>query len=244
MKGSDYVKRIISIIFCLSLIFGLSACSYNPPEGYTEKHHTYEEILKFAQSIDPNAIVSKDYTDTLDEYDWEYREWNANINGINCHVASNSDWVWNNGFLAGEFAKIYYRIDTDYDYLLLQKIVSEKQPDWAMEYNDIGSRYNCNDVLSVKIATIEKNALSDNELELIWQDALDIANEYNSYPIRKKPYFSLPAPGKGYDQYLEEYYIETEDTMIIDDLSDQGKTDFFQEYYDAWALLESDLRVE
>ena len=113
MKGSDYVKRIISIIFCLSLILGLSACSYNPPEGYTEKHHTYEEILKFAQSIDPNAIVSKDYTDTLDEYDWEYREWNANINGINCHVASNSDWVWNNGFLAGEFAKIYYRIDTD-----------------------------------------------------------------------------------------------------------------------------------
>ena len=29
----------------------LSACSYNPPEGWTKKHHTYEEVLEFAKTI-------------------------------------------------------------------------------------------------------------------------------------------------------------------------------------------------
>lgn len=238
------MKRLLFIILYLSFVLCLSACSYNPPEGYTEQHHTYEEVLAFAKTIDPNATVAEDYTDTVDEYDWEFREWDAVINDVDCHVASNSDWVWNDGFLAGEFVKVYYRIDTDYDYFILQQIVAEKQPDWSMKYDDISQRYNCNDVLSVEVPTTEKKTLSDEELELVWQNILEIAAEYNSYSVRKEPYFSLFAPGKYYDQSKEEYFVKADSNIIIHDLSDKGKVDFFQEYRDAWALLDSGLKIK
>ncbi len=239
------MKKIPSIILCLAFIFCLSACSYNPPKGYTEEHHTYEDILKFAQSIDPNATVSKEYTDTtIEDWNRNFREYPATINGIECHVSSVGDMVWNDGFLAGEFARQYYVIDTDYDYLVLQKIVSEKQPQWSMKYDNLGGKYNWNNVLSVEIATTEKNTLSDKELELVWQAVLEIAAEYNTYTVRKEPYFSLSAPGKYYDSSRKEYFVKTDANVIIHDLSDQGKADFFQEYHEAWALLDSDLQIE
>lgn len=43
------------------MIVCLSGCVYNPPEGYTENHHTYEAISAFASAIDPQAIVSEEY---------------------------------------------------------------------------------------------------------------------------------------------------------------------------------------
>ena len=124
------MKKVISLFLCVILILCLSACTYNPPDGYAEEHHTYEEILEFAKTIDPNATVSTEYVDTTIE-DWKrnFREYPATINGIECHVASVGKMVWNEGFLAGEFARQYYIIDTDYDYLILQKILSEKQPE-------------------------------------------------------------------------------------------------------------------
>jgi len=82
--------------------------------------------LAFAKSIDPNATVAEEYTDTLDEYEREYREWEAIINGVECHVSSVSDLVWNDGMAAGEFTKAYYRIDTDYDYTVMKNIVSDQ----------------------------------------------------------------------------------------------------------------------
>ena len=234
----------MSLLLCIAFAFCLSGCSYNPPEGWTETHHTYQEVLAFAKAIDPNATVAEGYTDTTDEYDWEFREWDAIINGVACHVASNSDWVFNEGLFAGEFVRVYYRIDTDYDYFVLQKIVAEKQPDWNMTYDSISQRYNCNDVLSVEIPSTENKALSDEKLELVWQDILEIAAEYNSCSVRKKPYFSLSAPGKHYDQLKKEYFVKAEDRILIHDLSDQGKVEFFQDYHDAWALLESDLQIK
>jgi len=131
------MKKTLSVLLCIIFILCLSGCTYDPPDGWTKIHHTYAEVLSFARTIDPNATVSEEYNDTVDEYDWEFREWDAIINGVECHMASVSDWVWNSGFLAGEFVKTYYRIDTDYDYLLLQEIVSGKQPNWDMKYDDI-----------------------------------------------------------------------------------------------------------
>ena len=104
------MKKILAIFLILILLLYMTACIYHPPEGWTKKHHTYEEVLAFAKSIDPNATVAEEYTDTLDEYEWEYREWDAIINGIECHVSSVSDWVSNDGVGAGEFIKVYYRL--------------------------------------------------------------------------------------------------------------------------------------
>ena len=87
------MKKIFSIILCLSFIICLSACSYNPPDGYTEEHHTYEEILAFAKTIDPNAIVSTEYVDTtIEDWNRKFREYPATINGIECHVSTLVRW--------------------------------------------------------------------------------------------------------------------------------------------------------
>ena len=71
------MKRFIKpIIFCLLTMIILSfftSCAYNPPVGYTEKHHNRDEILAFAHSIDPNATVSESYTDT------QIDDWNRNL---------------------------------------------------------------------------------------------------------------------------------------------------------------------
>lgn len=238
------MKKVLSLFLCVILILCLSACTYNPPDGYTEEHHTYEEILKFAKGIDPNATVSKEYTDTtIDAWNRKFREYPAIINGIECHVASVGKMVWNEGFLAGEFARQYYIIDTDYDYLILQKILSEKQPEWRMEYKGLAAKYQWNNVLSVEVAVTKNTALTDEELELVWQDVLAIAAEYNTYTVRKEPYFSLSAPDKYYDSAKKEYFVKTDAHVLIHDLSEQGKVDFFQEYHDAWALLNSGLPI-
>ena len=58
------LKSLVLFILAI-LIFTMStSCGYNPPDGYTKKHHTYEEILDFAKSLDPNATVSEEYIDT------------------------------------------------------------------------------------------------------------------------------------------------------------------------------------
>ena len=92
------VKKILICILCMILLSAiLCGCTYYPPEGFTEEHHTYEEILAYAKTLDSNAVVLEEYTDSVDEYDWEYREWPAVINGVECHVASKTDWGFNRG---------------------------------------------------------------------------------------------------------------------------------------------------
>lgn len=240
------MKNKLSFLLCfIMFIVSLSGCTYDPPEGYTPEHHTYDEIITFAQTIDPDAVVSEDYKDTqVKDWNRKFREWPTLIGGMECHVSSVGDMVWNSGFCAGEFAKQYYILDTDYDYLLLQKIVSEKQPHWHMKYDDISSRYNWNNLLGVQISTDGTEQLTDDELEVVWQYALEIYTEYNEYPVRKEAFFCLTAPSKFYNQSDNEYYVQTDSYVSIDDFSEQGKSDFFQKYHDAWALLESDMRIE
>lgn len=198
-KNGDFMKRILFILTAFLLAIGLSACTYNPPQGYTEEHHTYEEILKFAKSIDSDASVSKEYTDTtIEAWSRNFREYPAVINGIECNVSSVGDIVWNEGFCAGEFAKQYYVIDTDYDYLVLKQIVSEKQPSWSMKYDDINNRYNRNNEISVSVTTNYQEQLIDEELNIVWQQAKEIYLDYNNQPIRKNAVFSISA--------LAEYY--------------------------------------
>ncbi|MBE6639195.1 MAG: hypothetical protein E7616_07045 [Ruminococcaceae bacterium] len=242
-KHKRKTGKIVFLVFLalpvLLILFFTASCRYNPPEGYTKEHHTYGEILAFAKSLDPDAVVSENYTDTqIDAWNRRFREWDAVINGIECHVSSVGDMVWDS---TGEFAKQYYVIDTDYDYLLLQKIVSEKQPDWEMKYTDIASRYNWNNFVIVQTSYTEKRKLSSDELETAWSQAFAVYQEYNAYPVRKKAKFSVAAPA--------EYGIEenchikiTSDYM--EDFSDQGKAKFFENYEKAWDLIDSGLPIK
>lgn len=238
------MKKALSIFLCLTFVLCLSACTYNPPEGWTKKHHTYEEILAFAKSIDPNAIVEEEYTDTVDENDWQFREWDAVINGVNCHVASVSDWVWNEGFAAGEFIKVYYRIDTDYDYTIMQNILSEKYPDWKCR-EGMHSKYHSNtDTIFAELTLTEYIMLSDDEIEQVWQTACEIKEEYEKVAIGRKAGFEVPSPGKYWNQHGEqEYFVKKDSHAYITDFSEEGKNKFIQEYKEDWALLESGLPI-
>ena len=208
-----FIKPIIFCLLTMIILSFLTSCAYNPPVGYTEKHHNRDEILAFARSIDPNATVSEAYTDTqIDAWNRNFREWDAVINSIECHVSSVGDMVWDS---SGEFAKQYYVIDTDYDYLLLQKIISEKHPDWEMSYEGINSRYNWNGLISVQHLPLTKNKLSPDELEEIWSNAYEIYTEYNSYPVRKAAWFCVST---------------LNGEVIFYDFSDAGKNKFFEDY--------------
>jgi len=240
-----FFKTIILFLLVTTLLVLSTSCTYNPPKGYTEEHHTYEEILAFAKSLDPNATVSETYNDTTIEDGWgrDFREWDAVINGVECHISSVGDIVWNSGFLAGEFARQYYVIDTDYDYLVLRKIVSEKQPEWEMKYTDIGSIYNWNNLLSVKTPYAENQELSVEKLEIAWEKAFEIHQEYISHPVRKEAWFPVSIPivvsnPKGENEYI------TYTILVMKDFSTEGKTEFFEEYREAWDLMDSNLPIK
>ena len=208
-------KAMVAVSLAVMILLSSTSCTgiYNPPEGYTEKHHTYEEILDFAKSLDENAIVSETYTDTqIKAWNRKFREWDAVINGIECHVSSVGDNVWDS---TGEFPKQYYVIDTDYDYVLLNKIISENHPNWEMSYTDINNRYNWNGLVSIQYVPSSEHKLSSDELESIWENAYEIYTEYNSYPVRKAAWFCISTP-KG--------------EAIFYDFSPEGKDKFFEEY--------------
>jgi hypothetical protein len=240
------MKRFSRILLLMVILAALtlSGCTYDPPEGYTEKHHTYEEVLAYAKTLDPNATVSEEYTDTtIDDWDRSFREWPAVINGIECHVSSVGDMIFNGGFAAGEFARQYFYIDTDYDYLLLEEIVKEKQPDWSMKSDDISSRYNWNHILVVQTSYSNERQLTDEELETAWQEALEIHEEYSKYPVRKQDRFDVPAPNKFYSYATEEWSIQMS-SLSMRDFNEKSKDEFLKKYHERWALTDSDLSAK
>ena len=238
------MKRALSIFLCIAVVLCLSACTYNPPEGWTKKHHTYEEVLAFAKSIDPNAIVEEEYTDTVDENDWQFREWDAVIKGVECHVASVSDWVWNEGVAAGEFIKVYYRIDTDYDYTVMYNILSEKYPDWKC-LEGMHSKYHSNtDTIFAELTLSEYRMLNDDELEQVWQTASEINEAYEKMAIGRKAGFSVPSPGEYWNHHGEqESFVKKDSHTYLTEFTDEGKENFLQKYKKDWALLESGLPI-
>jgi len=188
--------------------------------------------------VDPDATVSDEYTDTADEYNWQYREWRAVINGVNCHVSSVSDWVWNEGFFAGEFTKDYYRIDTDYDYTVIQKILADNYPEWKCE-ETMRSKYH-NKTMYIHLMMPEIKMLSDAELKQVWQTVCEINEEYEKLAIGRETGFAIPAPGKYWSgNNEEEYFVKTDSQVYITDFTEEGKKTFWQEYKEAWELLES-----
>ena len=222
--------RIIGI--CLLCIFMLSLTACAPPEGYSTEHYTYEDAVAYAKAIDPNAVVYETYTETIyGGWDASYREYDAVINGMNCHVTSREVFY-------GEFMIRYFRLDTDYDFYLLEKILAEKQPEWRLSGDNLLLRYNVHDILMVHTPYWEaKEELSAEELEQVWSDAEEIYQEYSTYPVRKELNFIISVP---YTRDGEN--VEMSSTCFFD-FTEKGKQEFFARYREDWDLLESGLPV-
>ena len=81
------------------------------------------------------------------------------------------------------------------------------------------------------------------ELEIIWQQAYEIYEEYSKYPVRKEANFGVAAPAVYYtDGSFKDKYIKIT-SNYIDDFSADGKSNFFKQYNEDWALLESGLPI-
>lgn len=173
------MKKIYLIFVMLFMLMFITSCSYNPPVGATEKHHTYEEVLEYAKTIDPNATVNDEYEDTKLENMMadEYREWNAIINGIECHVASTPIVLLNDGIAGGEFGKKYFVVNTDYNFYLLKSIIESKYLDFTIVEDDIADRYT--DYIGFAPLKNNENQLTVDELNLLLSSVRSIYEEYN-----------------------------------------------------------------
>ena len=55
-------KRILASILMLGTVFSMSGCKYDLPENAQRWHYGYDDAVKYAKSIDPNATVAQEYT--------------------------------------------------------------------------------------------------------------------------------------------------------------------------------------
>ncbi len=172
------MKKIFLMFVMFFMVMFITSCRYNPPVGAIKKHHTYDEVLEYAKTIDPNAIVSDEYKDTKLENVMadEYREWSAIINEIECHVASTPIIIFNDGFAGGEFAKQYFVVNTDYNFYLLKSIIESNYLDFTIVEDDIADRYT--DYICFTRSNNEKRQLTVDELNLILLNARLIYEEY------------------------------------------------------------------
>ena len=222
------MKKIYLIFVMLLMLMFITSCSYNPPVGATEKHHTYDEVLEYAKTLDPNATVNDEYKDTkLDNVMAdEYREWNAIINGIECHVASTPIVLLNDGIAGGEFGKQYFVVNTDYNFYFLKSIIESKYLDFTIVEDDIADRYT--DYIGFAPLKNNENQLTVDELNLLLSSARSIYEEYNLKSTEGKNIsIGLYSPtvlssADGSNKHIEiriEYYTinsETTNEAIID----------------------------
>ena len=92
------------------------------PEGFQSKHYSYEQVLDYAKSFDPNATVTDSYEE-VDKSFASYREWPAVINGVECHVVSYP--LQFQAKQGSSFMQTGYRLQTDYDYIILCEILKD-----------------------------------------------------------------------------------------------------------------------
>jgi len=222
------MKKIYLIFVMLFMLMFITSCSYNPPVGATEKHHTYEEVLEYAKKLDSTAIVNDEYKDTKLENVTadEYREWNAIINGIECHVASTPIVLLNDGIAGGEFGKKYFVLNTDYNFYLLKLIIESKYLDFTIVEDDIADRYN--DYICFTYLKNNENQLTVDELNFLLSTARSIYEEYKLKATEGKNIsIGLYSPtvlcsADGSNKHIEirmEYYTinsETTNEAIID----------------------------
>ena len=86
--------------------------------------------------------------------------------------------------------------------------------------------------------------LNDDELENVWQEALEIKTKFEKYAINKIISFEIPSPGTYFNHHGEmEHFVKKDSATYFKDFTEDGKLEFLKDYREAWALLESDLPI-
>jgi hypothetical protein len=209
---------VAALTVAMLMAMTLSGCTYDVPAGYTKQHHPYLEMVEYAKSIDPNAAVSEDYKDINENYR-DYRIWPAVINGKECSVASISVNIYNQGWAAGEFSKRYYRMDTDYDYLVINDVLKE-HPDLGQVESNLQDRYEQNGHL---YGVIRLDTITEDKLIDLWEEHNEVNKELAKYNLRKVYRLRIKIGEKTYWDWKnnlkpEEDFETIRDRMVQDGL--------------------------
>ena len=156
--------------------------SYQLPEGYTRSHHSYEDMLEFAEKIDPDATVSETYIVQSQNDHQAIHEWPATINGIECHVASTPEMFPSSRGSAS--MQTGYCMDTDYDQIVLG-IVLENYPELGEIYEQrysyqAGMGINWHSRSPVR-STVNLDSIDEDTFEMLWKSYVNASQEFASY---------------------------------------------------------------
>ncbi|MBR6403363.1 MAG: hypothetical protein IKS48_08260 [Eubacterium sp.] len=207
-------SRFRKLFLLLGLAFLLTGCSNEPPEGYTKEHHTYEDMVEYAKSIDENASVVEEYED-VEEGSREYRIWPATINGISCGVASESKTVYSKGFAGGEFSKTYYRCDTDYDFFIIKYVLDHHSILGIIDDESVSRRFHTNDLVA---SVVFADEMTEDKLNALWADYKKMNSELAHFQLRKAYWLEIDIVMKKYyfKDTTEEEFQNVHDQMVED----------------------------
>ena len=201
-----YFLLILTIVF---VVLG-TGCHYSPPEGWTKKPHTYEEALAYAKSIDPEAEVSIKHKDEKDSYN-TYKVWDAKINGIDCSVASVSDKVFNDGFMAGEYPDTFYRLETDYDTIIINEMIKDYPELGQPQKTTLSTRFWGN-----YSSQITDNDMTEAKLKKLWASYVKFNEEIDRKSLHKDYWLFMEINNYPYcfDKPNEEVYKDVHDKIF------------------------------
>ena len=205
------VLCLLLLICVFALVF--TGCRYDPPEGYSRKLHTYEEIVEYAKKIDPDAEVTNQPKAVKDKY-WDYVIYPAVINGINCHVANASDNVYDSNM--GEFSRKYYKMDTDYDYYVIRDALKDHPKLGTIEDDSESARFQVNDII---VISLKADTMISQRFDDLFAELENFNKELEKYNLRKKPGLQLSVNGRDY--YIKGYSKE-EKQRLYDTMVDSG----------------------
>jgi hypothetical protein len=209
--GKNVVKKIM-VMPLLAVALLLSACRYDIPEGYSKNAHPYEELVEFAKSIDPDATVTDEPQHELYEHR-NYVIYPAKIGGIECSVATISVPVYDS---SGEFAVMYYRMDTDYDFNLLCQILEKYPLLGAPLDDDLVARFNVGGFMR---SCVTVDNMTEEKLNGIFDEFDKCQKELKSYSLRKNFRMQIRVGKKSY------FFTETTDEAkqkVIDNMTKDG----------------------
>ena len=199
------------------------------PEGFTESHHSYDEMLEFARTIDPDATVSETYTDHRKNDNQTIREWPATINGIECVVASTPEMFLDKKGSA--FTRIAFGMDTDYDQIAIGMVlenypelgeVYEQRFTYSVNAVSADGSGNTDDVVidhprtSVR-SVIILDSIDEETFDKIWDSYVKAYQDYASYNPTRGYAVTIKLSDGGYhylDNTSEEEYQSVKDDVI------------------------------
>lgn len=200
MRNTKRAAMTLVLIMSLFMAFTVTGCKYDVPEGYTDRHHTYEELVEFAKKIDPDATVEDDCKTETYQYR-EYKTWPAVINGVACHVASVQVNLYNTDFFPGEFAKRFYKMDTDYDYYVINECL--KEHDLGQIEDNLFERYN-----KILYGALEAEPMTEEELQRLWDEHNKVISELEKHNLRKSYRMRIKIGGKEFWGYGDEETLD------------------------------------